>query len=159
LLDHRLATALDLYAAQLTEPTMNVKFPTLVMSLEALCDPVPRAPVAGSLMSRWKVEFDRTIAREEDPEEFESLEAIKRELGFRSCNSIKHQVKTLVSSSLSGQSDAAWCSNRISTLYDVRSELLHSRQFKKDDPTRHADAQSIVRRVLRARARFDSTPA
>lgn len=150
--DPRLVTALELYCAQLVETSSNAKFLLLISSLESICTPVPRTARAASLLEKWSVELREAIEGEDDSMELESYEAVKRELGFRRCNSIARQLRTLVREALADEDDVEACVERIGELYQQRSKLLHSGRFEQDDHARISDAQSIVGRVLCSKA-------
>lgn len=152
--ERRLLTALDLYVASLAEDSPNARFLLLISAMECICTPVPRTKRAALLMEKWSGELVEAIDREEEDSEKESMLAMQRELSFRRCNSIARQLRSLVRDALAGDDDVAWCADRLTELYDQRSQLLHSGRFKREDRQRLSDAQSIAQRILRSRAGF-----
>ena len=56
--DGNVQTALELYAAHLSESSTKTRFLLLVMAIEALTNATPKHPAALALLDRWQVELD-----------------------------------------------------------------------------------------------------
>ncbi len=123
----KLGVALELYAAHFTEKQVRVRFLMLVIAMETLARPSPKHPVVTDLLSRWQQESDQVMKRYASAsEEFQSLEALRRELDFRSGDSIRSQFRKLFAD-LQCSSPAERIELQIIALrvYDKRSILVH----------------------------------
>ena len=151
--DHKLGVALSLYAAYFTEQSTNARFLTLIMALEALALATPKAPVALDLLNRWHGELvtlrSTLPAQSEDAGALESLE---RELLFRREDSVRSQVRKLVTAALSPAEDAQERARDAVRLYDLRSTLVHEGFLDAATLDRATgEAKTLVHRTLLAR--------
>jgi hypothetical protein len=153
--DAKLRVAIDLYAAHFSETSINARFLTLVMALEALTKGEKRPKTVLDLLARWGKELDEQKAESKgDLECLAALESLGRELVFRRESSIRNQIRSLVKTTLTeaGDADAEAVAKKALKIYDHRSTLVHDGTL---DPLLLSDsfseARSIVERVLRAR--------
>lgn len=153
--DPKLCVALKLYGAYFTEQSSTARFLTLIMSLEALTLPIPKAPIALALLEKWSIEVDQLAASmAPNSEDAMALAALKREICFRREDSIRSQVRKLVLSTLDGESDAANVAREALRLYDLRSVLVHDGFVEARQLSEATDqARTLVHRVLLSRFR------
>jgi hypothetical protein len=160
--DAKLRVALELYGAYFRELSANAKFLTLVMAFEALSKGTSRTQLVLDLINKWKKEAEEllnTVERESD--DAISLECVSRELLFRKDDSIRRQIRDLVTTTLkaNGDEDAANIAKRTVEIYDLRSKLVHDGQIESKALSKaSSDAKNIVERVLRARFVQKATP-
>lgn len=153
--DAKLRVALELYGTYFTESSTNARFLTLVMALETLATGTPRTQLVLGLLDKWKKEAEElqnTVEPESD--DAISLEAVSRELLFRKEDSIRRQIRKLVSTTLQANSDAdvSEMARRAVRIYDLRSTLVHEGKLESQVLSKAtSDAKNIVERVLRAR--------
>lgn len=154
--NERFRTSLQLYSDSHREPSLRAKFLTVVMSLEVLTQPSPKHAIAQGLLDKFEAEVNSEIARyDDDSDEWESLESLKREIAFRRESSLRSRIRNLVVSSLSylppeelsqKAKEAVWA-------YDQRSALVHDGSLPDETL---AKAYELAKRtlvdVLRARA-------
>ena len=153
--DPKLGVALKLYGAYFTEQSSTARFLTLIMSLEALTLPTPKAPIALALLEKWSIELDEIAApMAPNSEDALALAALKREICFRRDDSIRSQVRKLVLSTLDDESDAADVAREALRLYDLRSTLVHDGFVDARQLSEATDrARTLVHRVLLSRFR------
>lgn len=124
----RLRTALELYGAHFREDDARVRFLLLVMAIESLATPTAKHQVAIRLITQWQTQL-RTEQAQYSPmsPEFEALEALARELLFRRDDSIRSQIRRLVSTCVSlHDAEVGEMVNRAVKVYDLRSTLVHT---------------------------------
>lgn len=124
----KLRTALDLYNSYFYEYSLKAKFLTLIMALEVLTSSTPKSQNALHFLEKWKAEIGSEKSKlNENGEDFESLEALEKELLFRKKNSLRSRMRELVYESLKEINDpnAEICARKAVNLYDTRSELVH----------------------------------
>lgn len=123
----KLVTALELYAAHFTEQQARVRFLMLVIALESLASSSQKHAAAIALLQRWEVELAAEISNHAPSSEaWLSLDALRRELGFRTEDSIRSQIRKLFAG-LPGVSteESASLQRRALRVYDKRSTLVH----------------------------------
>jgi hypothetical protein len=97
LTDEKLRVALELYTSHFSEVSVNSKFLTLVMCLEALATGTKRPKPVLDLLGQWEEDVAKlkpSLAGDE--ESLAALDSVLRELVFRRENSIRNQIRTLV---------------------------------------------------------------
>ena len=155
LADKKLRVALELYAAHFSEVSMNSRFLTLVMCLEALATGTKRPKPVLDLLKKWEDDAEEMkTALAGDDEARSSLESVLRELVFRRENSIRGQIRSVVQKTLAdaGDQDAEKAARTALLVYDQRSTLVHEGSLDKQALSEaFANASNIVQRVLRAR--------
>lgn len=123
----KLQTALELYGSHFFERGVKTRFLLLVMAMEALTTPTVKHAAALRLLDKWQTELTEEKERfAESTPEFVSLAALERELLFRREDSIRSQVRQLMSrvpSSEPGNRDDLPA--RALKVYDKRSALVH----------------------------------
>jgi hypothetical protein len=153
--DAKLRVALELYGLYFTESSANTRFLTLVMALEAVATGVPRSQLVLRLLDKWKKEADEMQnGVESESDDSISLDALSRELFFRKEDSIRRQIRNLVSTTLqaNGDTDASEMAKLAVRIYDLRSTLVHEGKLESRVLSKAtSDAKNIVKRVLRAR--------
>lgn len=158
LTDAKLCVAIDLYGAHFSETSINARFLTLVMALEALAEGEKRPAAVLDLLASWRNELDELKhGFPAGDERRTALESIERELFFRQENSIRSQVRTLVKATLTaiGDADAEQTARSAVKIYDHRSTLVHEGRLERQVLSQaFSDVKSIVERVLRARVRI-----
>ncbi|MEZ5584902.1 MAG: HEPN domain-containing protein, partial [Candidatus Competibacteraceae bacterium] len=147
----RFQIALELYAAHFTEQQVRVRFLILVMAIESLAISTNKHPVAIELLDRWKDELKSEKEKfERSSEAWQSLEALCRELNFRSYDSIGEKVRK-VFSKLPGVSsaEARELQRRATRLYNKRSILLHKGCLPSEElPALEDEARELLERVF-----------
>jgi hypothetical protein len=131
----KLVTALELYAAHFTEQQARVRFLLLVVAMESLSSPSEKHDAAIALLRRWEVELKEEMTiHTPSSEAWLSLDALRRELGFRSEDSIRSQIRKLFAA-LPGIpiEEAANLQRRALRVYDKRSTLVHDGQLPAGD--------------------------
>jgi hypothetical protein len=123
----KLQTALELYGSHFSEPGAKTRFLLLVMAMEVLAAPTLKHAAALRLLDKWQAELTEEKERfAESTPEFVALAALERELLFRREDSIRSQVRHLMSRvstfDLSNPGDLA---KRAVKVYDKRSMLVH----------------------------------
>ncbi|MEO7858880.1 MAG: hypothetical protein ABIU05_00310 [Nitrospirales bacterium] len=124
------------------------------MALEVLATGIPRTNLVLDLLDKWQEDVTELKAGvEPKSEDAASLEAVSHELLFRKEDSLRRQIRNMVSTTLQDDSDkdAAEIGKHAVEVYDHRSTLVHEGKLAKpllDMATR--DAKMIVERVLRA---------
>lgn len=123
----KLRVALELYAAHFTEEQVRVRFLLLVIAMESLAKPTAKHQVATDLLGSWRQELEGEMQKyESSSEEYRSLEALSRELGFRGDDSIRSQVRKLFANLPGlGSAEASDLQRRALHVYDRRSTLVH----------------------------------
>lgn len=152
--DKKLKVALDLYNAFFWESSVNARFLTLNMALEALAPQKLKHQCAIDAIERWMVEIEKLISSvDPDSEEFFAYESLKREVGFRKEQSIRSSIRHLVGSTLKGTDpEAEDLALRAVHLYDVRSRLVHDGHVQGEDLGQNInEIRDIAFRVLRNR--------
>jgi hypothetical protein len=143
----RLRTALELYGTHFREDDARVRFLLLVMALESLATPSVKHQVALDLITQWQTQLKTEQAQYlcHSPE-FEALEALARELLFRRDDSIRSQIRRLVSTCVSSHDDEVReMVNRAVKAYDLRSRLVHTGHL---DATEIEQGESYAREAL-----------
>lgn len=147
----KLRVALELYAAHFTEQQVRVRFLLLVIAMESLAKPTAKHQVAIDLLDRWRQELETEMKRfDSSSEEFRSLEALSRELGFRSEDSIRTQVRKLFASLPGvGAAEATELQRRALRVYDKRSTLVHDGHLPTEElSTLEAEARELLEKVF-----------
>jgi hypothetical protein len=143
----RLRTALELYGSHFREHDARVRFLLLVMAIESLATPSAKHQVALRLITQWQTQL-RTEQAQHAPfsPEFEALEALARELLFRRDDSIRSQIRRLVSTCVSTHdAEVREMVNRAVKVYDLRSTLVHTGHLAE---TEIEQGESHAREVL-----------
>jgi len=153
--DQKLTVALDLYNTYFTEKSLNARFLTLIMALEALAVDVERTPLVLELLNEWSQKVNEILDKV-DPEsdDAQSLKAIGKELLFKRVDSIGRAIRNLVLYTLQDVAgvNAKAIAKRVTKLYGLRSKLVHSGYLDpKELGDATAQAKEIVQQVLRAR--------
>ena len=151
----KIRVAFDMYAAFYSESSGNAKFLSLIMALESLAKQKPKPESIVNLI----VQFQELLTEKEnsylpESEERFALSALKREIDFRKGDSIRSQVRALVSETLceNGDEDYDEVSRRAVKIYDARSELVHNGKLKSENIGKLTkEIRSIVERVLKAK--------
>jgi hypothetical protein len=147
----KLRVALELYAAHFTEQQVRVRFLLLVIAMESLAKPTLKHQIAIDLLDRWRQELETEMSKfDSSSEEFRSLEAISRELGFRSEDSIRTQLRKLFASLPGvGAADATELQHRALRVYDERSTLVHDGHLPTDELlTLEVEARELLEKVF-----------
>src|SRR5262249_19924954 len=136
--------AMDLYAAHFNEEQVRVRFILLVIAMEALAESTPKHQVARDLLAQWQRELTTEKEKyEPSSEEFHSLQALSRELDFRSGDSINNTIRKLFVG-FPGVSDEerAELQRRAVRVYNKRSTLVHDGHLPVDElPGLEAEAR------------------
>lgn len=153
--DQKLRVAFELYGPSFTEFSLNAKFLTLIMALEALATGIHRTPLVLNLLDKWKQEVaELRSTLDSESEDNVSLDALNRELLFKKEDSIRRQIRNLVFTTLqaNGDTDANGMGKLAQQLYDHRSTLVHDGKLESSVLGQAAsDAKKMVERVLRIR--------
>ena len=152
--DKKLKVALDLYNAFFWESSVNARFLTLNMALEALAPQEFKHQYAIDAITRWIAEIEQLILSvDPDSEEFFAYESLKREIGFRKEQSIRSSIRNLVGSTLKGTDpEAEVLARRAVHLYDIRSRLVHDGHVPGEDLGQNInELRDIAFRVLKNR--------
>lgn len=150
----KLKTALELYATHFIENSLNAKFLTLVMVLEALSIKKFRPNYTKQIIEKWMREaVDIQQSLEPDSEDYIAIAALIKDVNFRKYDSIRSQIRSLVYDTLTGNgdTDAADVARKTLKIYDQRSKLVHDGKLP-DQELRNAiiEVKNIVERVLKA---------
>lgn len=159
-LDERLRTSVQLYSDSYREPSVRARFLTMVMALEVLTQPIPKHPIAQSLLDRFESEVNNEKIRySKDSDEWESLDSLIREIAFRRESSLRSRIRALVLTTLSDLppedlrqkvKDAVW-------VYDQRSALVHDGSLPDEILAKACElAKRTLVDVLRERAALPS---
>jgi hypothetical protein len=127
----KLVTALELYAAHFAEQQVRVRFLMLVIALESLASSSQKHATAIALLQRWENELAAEMSNHAPSSEaWLSLDALRRELGFRTEDSIRSQIRKLFAG-LPGVSteESASLQRKALRVYDKRSTLVHDGQL------------------------------
>lgn len=147
----KLVTALELYAAHFTESQARVRFLLLVVAMEALSRGSKRHDAAIQVLQRWEADLSKEIGNYAPPSEaWFSLDALRRELKFRSEDSIRSQVRKLFAG-LPGVSpeESALLQRRALRVYDKRSTLVHDGQLQAGELTElEVEARELLEKIL-----------
>ena len=150
----KLKVAFELYGAFYTEVSANARFLTLVMAMEVLATETLKTELVLDLISKWKSEAkDALIGLDESSDDHASLDSLMRELMFRRSDSIRRQVRSLVSTALhnNGDEDAEETARKFLKIYDNRSKLVHTGQIEQAILSQSIqDGKVIVERVLKS---------
>ena len=121
------------------------------MAIEAIATPVARSEQIRNLVEQFNKLLGEELERAEVEETKEELRSLQREITFRKDNSIRNQVRNVVATSLSGDSDGEELAKEFVKIYDDRSTLIHTGYI---DPGKLSEttsrAREIVQRVLTA---------
>lgn len=127
----KFVTALELYAAHFTEQQARVRFLLLVVAMESLSTSSQKHQSAMALLKRWEEELSQEMTLHDSATEaWLSLDALRRELGFRAEDSIRSQIRKLFCA-LPGVTpeESATLQRRALRVYDKRSTLVHDGQL------------------------------
>lgn len=151
--DSRLETALDLYRAHVAEQSVRARFLTVMMAMEALCEPESRPPDVQRLLQDFRAcAEEMKDAEGADAETRAVLGALQQELHFRSRDSIRNQVRRLIRTSLAGDDDVEQRREELDDLYGIRSQLTHGDALGQNElGEAFPRLRDIARRILRAR--------
>jgi hypothetical protein len=157
ILSEKIKIALELYNAYYHEYTVNARFLTLIMALEVLTTAKLKSKTALEFLEKWQKELEgKKALLQADAEEFESLEALEREIFFRKENSLRSQIRSLVYETLQAERnpEAQELAKQAVDLYDKRSTLVHEGKLSPDvlDDAERKSKQ-IVEKVLKAKIR------
>lgn len=148
----KFVTALELYAAHFTEPQARVRFLLLVVAIESLSTGTMKHTAAIDLIGRWKIDLEGEMKRHvKSSEAWQSLDALRRELGFRADDSIRSQVGKLFAG-LPGLSleDSAALRSKAIRVYDKRSTLVHDGHLPSTELMGlEEDARELLEKVFR----------
>ena len=147
----KLRVALELYAAHFTEQQVRVRFLLLVIAIESLAKPTAKHQVAIDLLGRWRQELETEVSRfDPSSEEFHSLEALSRELVFRSEDSVRSQIRKLFASLPGvGAAESAELQHRALRVYDKRSTLVHDGYLPAEElPPLEDEARALLEKVF-----------
>lgn len=131
----KLRIALELYAAHFTEKQVRVRFLLLVIAMESLAKSTTKHQVAIDLLNNWKTELEGKMQKfEVSSEEYKNLNALSRELDFRSEDSIRSKIRKLFAN-LSGvdSEESNDLQKRALRVYDERSKLVHDGSLPTED--------------------------
>jgi hypothetical protein len=149
----KLVTALELYAAHFTESQARVRFLLLVIAMEALSSGTKKHDAAIQVLRRWEADLEAEMRKHpQSSEAWLSLDALRRELGFRSDDSIRTQVRKLFAG-IPGVSpeDSVLLQRRALQVYDKRSTLVHDGQLPASELAElEREARDLLERVLRS---------
>lgn len=154
--DTQFATAMDLYRAHFTESSAEARFLTLIMSLEALTVGALEPPRVLELIDRWRIEIN-AIGEDfaNNLQLARSLASLDGTLSYSRLGSISSRIRSLIVETLSrsGDADAQALAREASTLYGLRSELVHNGRLREPEKLGPAieRTRAIANRVLRAR--------
>lgn len=150
----KLKIAFELYGAFYTEVSTNARFLTLVMAMEVLAVETYKTERILELVNKWKDEAEILLKElDKDSEDYLSLESLIRELMFRKSDSIRKQIRNLVSNVLleNGDNDYEETAKRFLKIYDTRSALVHTGIVEKGLLGQAInEGREIVERVLKA---------
>lgn len=123
----KLRIALELYAAHYNEQHVRVRFLLLVIAMEALAPSTDKHQVVLQLLERWKEELQDAKSKfDADSEEYQSFDALSRELNFRSEDSIRSQIRKLFAGvPCDTPEESSALQRRALKVYDKRSTLVH----------------------------------
>lgn len=147
----KLRVALELYAAHFTEQQARVRFLLLVIAMESLAKSSVKHAVVMDLLHRWQGELNTEIQNHvSSSEQFQSLDALSRELSFRAEDSIRSQVRKLFANlpglSATSSSDLQ---RRALHVYDKRSTLVHDGHLPAEElSTLEAQARELLEMVF-----------
>jgi hypothetical protein len=98
------------------------------MAIESLATPSAKHQVALDLITQWQTQLRTEQAQYlRHSSEFEALEALARELLFRHNDSIRSQIRRLVSTCVSSNDDEVReMVKQAVKAYDLRSRLVHT---------------------------------
>ena len=139
--------ALELYGAHFTEEQARVRFILLVIAMEALAESSPKNQVARDLLARWQEEIATEKEKYElSSDEFDSLNALSRELDFRSGDSVNNTIRKLFAD-LPGISneERTELKRRAVRLYNKRSTLVHDGHLPIEElPSLEVEARALL---------------
>jgi hypothetical protein len=147
----KLRIALELYAAHFTENQVRVRFLLLVIAMESLAKSTTKHQIAIDLLNSWKNELEDKMQKfEVSSDEYKNLDALSRELGFRSEDSIRSQIRKLFAN-LPGvdfeESDIL--QKRALRVYDKRSKLVHDGYLPTEDLcSLEVEARELLEKVF-----------
>lgn len=149
----KLVTALELYAAHFTEQQARVRFLLLVVAMESLASSSQKHSAAITLLKRWEVELSEELAvHAPSSEAWQSLDALRRELGFRSEDSIRSQIRRLFAA-LPGVpiDESSSLQRRALRVYDKRSTLVHDGQLPAGELVElEREARELLEKIFAA---------
>ncbi len=158
----KLRVALELYAAHFNEQQVRVRFLLLVIAIESLAKTTQKHQVAVDLLNGWKRELEAELqTRATTSEEFQSLEALTRELSFRTDDSIRSQVRKLFADLVdTTPSESNDLQRRALRVYDKRSVLVHDGHLPNEElTTLESEARELLEKVFTdAIARVKNAP-
>ena len=147
----KLRIALELYAAHFTEKQVRVRFLLLVIAMESLAKSTTKHQIALDLLKIWKTEIANEMERfEASSEEYKNLESLSRELGFRSEDSIRSQIRKLFAN-LPGidSKESEALQKRAIHVYDKRSKLVHDGHLPVEElSSLEGEARELLEKVF-----------
>lgn len=167
----KLRLAIELYVGHWFEASANMRFITLVTSLESITErgrasaATERAIdevldlMAQRVRGRRRCILSRERGYKRDSEEYRSLESLRSPIGALRRVSIKQSLRTLVASVVAAHpdlGDSEDLATRVASAYDTRSTLLHDGQAE-GIPEALTFLQDFVPRFLSALFRDAAT--
>jgi hypothetical protein len=146
----KLETALEIFYSHYNVNSTTAKFLYLVMALETLTKAKKKHVKVLELLNKWKEQIIAIEANENDEVLLTDLDSLKREIDFRSGNSLRSQIRDLVYSVLSFNDPEALIKAREAVkLYDKRSTIVHGATLEKVELLKSINQlRSIVENVL-----------
>ena len=149
----RIRTALELYASHFSESQARVRFLLLIVALETLTKKTKKSDIVLRLLTRWRVELDEELRKNRGNIDIcADLEALGRELLFRSDDSLRSQIKKLFAD-LPGVTpdEARSLQDRAVRAYDRRSRLVHKGCLREDELREsERDARELLELLIKA---------
>lgn len=123
----RLATALDLYLAHLSESSIRARFLTLMMALEVLAPVAEKHAEAVVLLQDFAATVQAKLNTTLDDDACDALQALLREIDFRREISIRRRVRKLVLDVAPlSEPELSELARKVVDAYDLRSSLVHT---------------------------------
>ncbi|MEK8078567.1 hypothetical protein [Pseudomonas sp. XK-1] len=153
--DPRLAIALDLYLAHLSETSIRTRFLTLMMALEVLAPVVEKHVDAVVLLKDFADTVQARLSAASDEETCDALQALLREIDFRKETSIRRRVRKLVLDVVSlSEPELSELARKVVKAYDLRSSLVHTGDVDAQALNdAYAVTLNVARLILKARLR------
>lgn len=149
----RLVAALELYTAQFSERQARVRFLLLVIAIEVLANPTLKHAVVLSLLGQWYQQLQIELERfDPSSEEFQSLQALAREMLVRKDDSIRSRVRKLFAN-LPGVTpiEGEELARKALRVYDKRSTLVHDGRLPAHELTELVEqARTLVEKIFMA---------
>ncbi len=152
--DPKLKTALEIFNSHFRETSIKAKFLMLIIVLESLSEDVPKRPIIQEVFDSVEQIISERLGKiDPQSEDYRDLRELQQQMVFKRYKSIRQNISSLISNTLSQVNDpeAKSLGESFKLLYDARSALVHDGTAGSNLLELYDKAILIVNKVLKAK--------